>query len=200
MPAKAITSKKDYRELGGIVGPSNLSEIMSVRLLVCHRTTTAGACVAQDGRPWIELDKIDRARQVTALCFAATNNTKRLMMVRGGRGRRLPPEIIEMVLCEFLVEHVYACMGNNDVMGHLGHIPTGLPPLLKVRLPVIFIRNPVLVQLTPEELAGACVETTVCASDANLTLQFLTSNDGGNGDEDTLQTLHYKFLSSRAFN
>ena len=44
---------------------------------------------------------IDHARQVTALYFAVTNITKRLM---GPLGRRLPPEIVEMVLCDFLVE------------------------------------------------------------------------------------------------
>jgi hypothetical protein len=83
---------------------ADTTNISTLKFVVIIRPTTDKAKIAAcDVQIPQELYgyTIDRARQVTALYFAVTNITKRLM---GPLGRRLPPEIVEMVLCEFLVE------------------------------------------------------------------------------------------------
>lgn len=158
------------------------TNIMGIRISTCHNTKVANVRFACGGdkKPWLELDKTLSSTLETLLCFAVSNKFKRMF---GGLGRRLPEELVAMVMSEFLVEHVYVCMGNSDVMAHLGRIPTGLPPFLNVGLPMIYTRNVAHVELMPEELA---VNTTTLADAANatLTLKFVAA-DG------TLQTLHY---------
>jgi len=166
------------------------TNIMGIRISTCHNMKVANVRFACGGdkKPWLELDKTLSSILETLLCFAVSNKFKRMF---GGLGRRLPEELVAMVMSEFLVEHVYVCMANSDVMAHLGRIPTGLPPFLNVGLPMIYTRNVAHVELMPEELAGACVKTTTpavaaaaAAADATLTLKFVAA-DG------TLQALHY---------
>lgn len=161
------------------------TNIMGVRISACHDTTVANVRFACGGdkKPWLELDKTLSSILETLLCFAVSNKFKRMF---GGLGRRLPEELVAMVMSDFLVEHVYVCMASSDVIANLGRIPTGLPSFLNVGLPMIYTHNVAHVELTPEELAGACVKTTTLAAAANatLTLKFVAA-DG------TLQALHY---------
>lgn len=166
--------------------------LVQVRLTVCHGMHCVGT--PRGMGEWIEMSHIRHDTLETALYFACSNmNNRRLPR----RRRRLPPELLEMVSA-YLVEPVYVAMANEAAMAHLGHIPTGLPPFLDVRLPVISMRNLAHVELSPEELANACVQTTPFAADANLTLNFLTKNAAAHQQQQQ-HTLYYKFLSSSGF-
>ncbi len=165
---------------------------MQIRLTVFHGMHCFGTPRVLG--EWIEMPHIQGTTLKTALYFACSNMNRAGLWPLLPRRRRLPPELLEMVSA-YLVEPVYVTMANEAAMGYLGHIPTGLPgPFRDVRLPVISMRNLAHVELAPEELAGACVQTTPFAADANLTLHFLTKTE----EQYHQHTLHYKYLSSRA--
>ena len=178
-PPPFITCKYPYRETNQNVDADIQALLLKARLLVCHGIDSIDVQAVPGRAPWVELKQ--HIGSQAALFFACSNTQRMLRPCH----RRLPPEIVEMVF-DFLVETSYVCMANNVAMQHLARLPTGLPPITNVRVPVIHIRDLALVQqLTPEELAGACVETTETATPANLTLTFLTT-DG------TVGALHYR--------
>jgi hypothetical protein len=119
------------------------------------------------GSPWVKLQVMSERTRKVALLFACHNEQ---------RPRRLPTELVEMV-SDFLVEILYVSMPTDATMNHLARIPTGLPPFINVRTPLIYTRS-----RRPEE----CTQTTTEEDGASkLTLNFLTT-DGHIG------ALHYK--------
>lgn len=147
---------------------------------------------------WIEISQLKKHTVEAAFYLACANHTKRL---RPSRHRRLPPELMDMVL-EYLSTPTYVCMATQAAMTHLASIPTGLPPFLNVRLPMIYMYDLAVIQLTtPEEAAKACVEMTTNAFEADLSLSFLVKETflfkgkPGVWDSQVQRTLHYKFLT-----